>query len=178
MNLPGTKLYVQTEAVLTREPVSEALAQTIGGSVNFLLSRNYVEREWSVNGGYAYFTGQTALDTVWTVPTGFNATIADVVVGHKLVGTGGTTTINIERSTDNGSTWSTIFSTAPSIASNAANYAWCGIGQTVTGFTAPVLIGSPAAFNVSAGDGFRMSITSAMTGSATDLWARIILLSR
>lgn len=175
-NVPDLKQYIQIESVETREPIGEFLEQGMAGSINFCLSRDIKEHQWKANGGYRFFIGKQGTDTVWTAP--FDCQIMDVIIGHKSGGTGGTTQIDILRSTDNGSTWGTIFTTKPAITSSAAAFAWCGIGQTVTGFTAPVTVGSPAPYNVNAGDGFRMDILTGMTGNPQDVWIRFILLTR
>lgn len=167
-NVPEVKEFIQLESVLTREPLGEFLEQGMGGSINFLLTRDTKETEWKANGVYRQFVGKLGTDGVWVAP--FDCSIFNVIIGHKSGGTSGTTTVDIKRSTDNGANWSTIFTTQPAISPSAAAFGWCGIGQTVTGFTAPVLIGAPAPFDVNYGDGFRMDITSVMDGSPTDLW--------
>lgn len=177
-NLPEIKTYVQLEATETREPVGEFLVQGMGQSTNFLLTRDIKEHQWKANGSYRFFTGKTGTDTVWVAP--FDCVISKVIIGHKSVGgtASGSTVVDIERSTNNGSTWGTIFTTKPAILPAAAGFAWCATGQTVTGFTAPVLVGAPADFNVNENDGFRMTINSSIVGNPQDLWIRFILLTR
>lgn len=174
--VPEAKNYIQIPSVQTRSPVGEFLESNMGGDVNFLLTRDIKEHQWKANGAYSFFNLVNGVDTVWVSP--FDGFITNVIIGHKFGGSGGQTIVDVKRSTDNGSTWNTIFTTTPEISSTAANFAWAGIGSSVTGFVAPVLIGAPAQFNINVGDGFRMDVTQVMTGNPQDLWIRFIMNTR
>lgn len=175
-NVPELKEYIQLESVLTREPLGEFLEQGMGGSINFLLSRNAFEQIYKINGNVRFFNTKLSVDDLWIVP--FDCTILDVIFYQKTPGTSGTTQVDITRATTPGGSFTSIFSTKPAVDSTAAARSWCAIGQTVTGFTAPVLVGSPAAYNVNKYDGLSWDILSVQNGNPQDIAIKLVLLTR
>ena len=174
-NVPELKEYIQLESVLTREPLGEFLEQGMGGSINYLLTRNCFEQIFKINGNVRFFNGKLAVDDMWIVP--FDCTILDVILYQKDPGTSGTTLVDITRGTSGGP-FTSIFSTKPSVNSTAASRSWCAIGQTVTGFVAPVLVGSPAAYYINKGDGLGWDIKTVQNGNPQDLAIKLILQTR
>lgn len=166
-NLPGIREFIQQEATVTREPTGEFLFQGIGGSVNWLIPRSTEEARFDVTGAYSFFTGNVATDGIW-IPQ-FSGQILNVRIYQKTTGNSGITEVDVLRATTPGGSFASIFSVRPQISPSAASVSWCGIGDSVSGFTAPVLVGSPAPYTFNGGDGFRMDILSAMGGQPRDL---------
>jgi hypothetical protein len=99
-------------------------------------------------------------------------TIVDVIVYNLTAGTGGTTEFDVRVATLGGS-FTSIFSTTPKITSSAAANVWIRSGQTVTGCTAPIFTSQP--FSVSANQGIRVDLVTAMTGSPKDCGVILVL---
>lgn len=176
-NFPPSRLQIQTEALLTRDPVSESLMQPIAGSVNSILLYNYVAPTWKINGSYkgqANKINAPDLFYRWN----FNAQIINVVVFNADPGNSGVTEVDIKTANTPGGVFTSIFSTTPKVNSAAAQNVWCGIGETVTGMTAPVLTSSPGNLNVTAGDVMRMDLLQTMGGNPKGIQVSIYWLPR
>jgi len=173
-NAPSLVGYLQTEAIQTRQPDSESLWSTTAGSVNSSLDRQIEEHIFKANGAYSLFSGKLAVDQIWVVP--YNLTIIDAVISHGIAGITGTTEIDIKYATTPGGTWTSIFTVTPKIGTTASNYAWCGIGQTVTGFTAGTLSASP--FLITQGWALRMDVITTMSGGNRDVALKLKLRGR
>jgi hypothetical protein len=163
-DIPAVKSNIQTEAVQFRAAVSESILNTVGGSINFINTKQYDTKAYFINGPYNG-TGvlETAVDGLYIVPPGINATIFAVSMYNIVAGSGGTTTLDVLRATSSGGAFTTIFSTKPAIASSAGNNAYIATGGSGSGLTAPVLTGTT--FNLSAGDALRLDFTGKQTGS-------------
>jgi hypothetical protein len=175
-NLAANRQLIQTESVLTREPVSEFLNQAYGGNINYILPRLLPEQVFKINGNYRYYDTQLGVDGIWTAPVA--CVISNVIISHKTAGSGGITEIDIKTTTSPFIAWASIFSTTPKIDSSAPGFGWCGIGDVVGGFTAPILVGAPVEYAVAAGQAFRMDVISVMTGNPADVSIRLILNTR
>jgi hypothetical protein len=173
-NVPSLVGKIQQEAVYSRQPDSESLWSTAGGSINRLLDDDLREHVWTANGAYGLFSGVTGVDQQWVCY--YNCTIVDAIISHKAAGTGGTTEIDIKYSTNQGSSWTSIFSTTPKIGSTAPAFGSCSVSQTLTGFTPGVFSSSP--FNINAGTIFRMDMISAMSGGPRDVKLQLLLRAR
>lgn len=171
-NVPDVKQYVQIEATETRESIGEYLLQGIGGSTNFLLTRNIYEREFNLNGAYSYFSGKEGVDGLWVVP--FDCNIFNVYLSQDYSGSTSITEVDIKIATAPFGSWNSIFTTTPKVDTTAANFGWIGIGETVAGFTAPVLVGAPANYFIAQGSALRLDVISAMPG-ALNLTLKMVL---
>lgn len=156
---------IQQEAVAFRAAVSESILQTVGAAINFVNQKQYDSKAYFINGGYN-LTGvlETAVDGLYIVPPGINATIFAVSMFNITAGSGGTTTLDVLRATTSGGAFTSIFSTKPAIASTAGNNAWIATGGSGVGLTAPILTGGTT-FDINAGDALRLDFTGKQTGS-------------
>lgn len=129
---------IQIEETRFRAAVSEATAQRLGGSMNLILEREYQEKTFYVNGKYGTltipFTGIDGLELFL-----FDSTIINAFFFIKTAGTSGSTTLDIQYATTPGGSFTSIFSTKPSISYLAGDYAWCYVGSAFPNTTAPVL---------------------------------------
>lgn len=161
-DLPSSKLYVQTESTLTREPVSENLVQTNAGSTNFLLDTSIYVAEWKLNGPIKTFSGLTYVDGIFTFPEAYNWEIFDVAMYGAVMGSGGSTQFNILKASYGSSSFTSIFTTQPVITSAASAGVSVHEGDSVAGCTAPVLTIKP--FPIVAKDKLRLDVVSVQTG--------------
>lgn len=148
-----------------RAAVSEGTWQKIGGSVNFINDYQYDTKDFFINGPYTITaTADTAVDGLQVIPIGINIQIIGVAMYHITAGGGGTTSLDVKYATTPGGAFTSIFSTAPAIASTAGNNTWTQTGGSAgTGLTIPVMTSTP--FNLSAGNAFRIDFLSKQTGS-------------
>lgn len=165
MDLSPERKNLQVEESRTKFAVSESFAQKLGASVNFINNFQYDTKDFFANGTYN-ITGvnETAFDGLYVFP--FDVTIFFVAMFSSVAGSGGTTRLDIKRTTASGTTFATIFTTPPAIASTAdhTDEAYIYTGGTGTGMTAPVLIGGT--YDINAGDAIRADFLSKQTGSA------------
>lgn len=151
--------------------VSEFTWQKIGGSINFINDRQTMQFHFgiaraSVNSGNPTYDFLTTPFTNFGGPEQFpyDAEIIAASVYHGDAGSSGTTEIDIEWAAADSSSWASIFSTTPKVASTAASEVFfdtLGNATTPTGCTVPVL--SKTTFD--AGDKLRCNIESVMTGN-------------
>jgi hypothetical protein len=161
---------------LTREPVSENLVQTNGGSTNFLLDTSIYIAEWKLNGPIKLFAGQSYVDGIFTFPESYNWEIFDVAMYGGTMGSGGTTTFNILKASYGSGAFSTIFSTLPSISSSAGNGVSVHEGDVVSGCVAPVLTTKP--FPIVAKDKLRLDVSAVQSGSPRNFGIRVYYRAR
>lgn len=143
--ITGKKVFMQVEQLETRKPVSEFTMQGIGANINFLLDSYIPFYKFTINGLYRAAIGHTGIDGPMILH--FDGEIVNAVIYNNELGTSGSTIIDCELSQDNGATWTSIFSTLPAIDYTATTYAYCGVGETVTGCTAPVLTSPTVPFS-------------------------------
>jgi len=93
----------------------------------------------------------------------FAAKIVNVFMFAEVAGTAGTTELDVLVKPFGSGAFTSIFTTTPKIAYNAAANTWIGVGDTVTNATAPVLSSSP--FNVAAKTAMRCDLLAKQTGS-------------
>lgn len=162
-NVTSLKNYIQNEAIFTREAVSESVFTSLAEQGNFAMDTLGTNHAFKYNGVYGgnrafkdYLDGVLIFD--------WNAEIFEVQVFSGLGGASGTTDIDLQYSIDRGITYNSIFTTTPKIASTAASPTYVGIGETVTGCTAPVLISTP--YQVVKGGIIRLKFNTVMQGAA------------
>jgi len=136
--VPPSRQIMQLEELRFRAAVSEATAQKLGSSVNFFLEEIYEQKAWFVNGGYGVlstpFVGIDGMEFMFT-----NATLIDAFMFIKTAGSSGSTSLDIKYATTPGGSFTSIFSTPPSINYQAGNYAWVYVGSSFANTTAPIL---------------------------------------
>lgn len=164
-NLPSSRLFVQTESTTTRNPVSENLIQTIGGSVNFLISTQRDSLDWCLNGTVTLFSGKTAVDGLKLVPNDQLWTIVDVSMSiGGVIGVAGQTEFDIKVAANNSNAFTSIFTTTPYANTSADTYSCVNTGTSPTGWRTPVLTTNP--LNLNPGDKLRLDVISTMTGNS------------
>jgi hypothetical protein len=125
--------------------------------------------EFKIRGTYGGMSATNVVDGFWINSNPI--TIFNVFLYQKTPGTSGTTTIDIKYVPFGSSTSYSLFDTLPSVTPAAGSNVWCGMGDTVTGFTMPATFTSsnPEITGVGAKTGFRMDLISAQSGPAADL---------
>lgn len=163
-NLPSERLYIQTESVVTRAPVSENLMQTISGSVNALLDQTFL-MDFRMNGHYAGFAGEQGFDGI--VPFRKNCEIMEVFMYNDIPGSSGTTEVDILYTPSSANTWTSIFSQRPAIQSTAPSYSYVGTNFPSGFCVQPIMTSTP--FQVVAGGALRFDVISTMAGSPKNM---------
>ena len=110
---------VQIEETAYRAAVSEATFTRMGASVNFINERQHDDFEYRLNGPYSIGEGDSNLDG--QRPFLYNAELVGFGFANGIVGTGGTTEIDIEWYDSAGVNQGTIFTTPPTIDSTSSN---------------------------------------------------------
>jgi hypothetical protein len=115
--LPGTQFLAA---------VSEYIAQSMAGSVNFQNYFAHEEKQFFLNGQYN--VGQTLpqLGVDGLAVFEFDAQIIDVWLFNLVAGSSGSTEIDIKVANTSGGSFSSIFTTKPAISYLAGNDAWVG----------------------------------------------------
>lgn len=134
-----------------------ATVSGLAGTFVFALDGDY----WTANGGSFPANDQGAR---FIAP--FNLTITDVCLMNKVVGSSGTSEFQLKKSTSGTGTWTSIFSTTPKVTTTASGDAWICVGDTATGYTAPVLTGA----TMLSKQALRLDIVTAMAGQPQDAY--------
>lgn len=165
--LPSRQI-LQYEETRFRAAVSEATAQKMSGSINFFLEEIYQEKQFFVNGNYSLLTtpfiGIDGFDFMFN-----DTTLYDAFMFIKTAGSSGDTSLDIKYATTPGGSFTSIFSTPPSINYQAGNNFWVYGGTSFVHTTAPVL----GVTQLAAGTALRCDILSSQGG--TPLACGIIL---
>jgi hypothetical protein len=181
------RINLQDEEVKYRASVSEATLSRVASSVNFINYYQYKHFEFGYlkalsNSGsptYNQYTPPATISDVEPFPS--NSQIVAIVLQHNVSGSGGTSELDIQWSTENSGTWASIFSTTPKATSSApsdsqfdttyddATSSWVSIATTPAGCTIPVL--SKTMFN--AGDRLRCRAVSHQAGTPNGFTMRI-----
>jgi len=165
-DIPVSRTNIQIEGSQFRSAVSEFLIQSVGAGINFINNRQHSEKQFFLNGRYGSlptpFLGVDGL-TVWE----FDAEIINIWMFILEAGSGGTTELDLKIATTPGGAFTSIFSTTPKATSATSNFSWIGIGDTVTGMTAPVFstVNANGYYEVNAGDALRFDILSNQSGT-------------
>jgi hypothetical protein len=139
--------------------VSESILKRLGAVCNFINTRHIEREKFALNGFYEPRAGYLAVDGIFIFE--FDSEIVNAHIYNLIKGTGGTTELDIKWKPQVGGAWASIFSTTPKIASTVSDYSSCGVGDSITGFTAPVLSKTQFA----AKDMLRLDLVTCMTGS-------------
>ncbi|OPZ24611.1 MAG: hypothetical protein BWZ03_00086 [bacterium ADurb.BinA186] len=164
--IPPVRGIIYIEGARFRSAVSEELIQRLGATNNFISLYQYDTKDFFLNGPYSSVsTPQTAVDGLYVFP--FDVEIFDAVMFNIVSGSSGTTELDIKYATAPGGSFTSIFSTTPKITSAAGDYAWIGVGGSLTGATAPVFTSTPASpsFNVDAGWAVRIDLLQSQAGA-------------
>lgn len=170
-DLASAKLYVQTESVVTRQPVSESMLQTMGGSVNWLLDYTIFKHEFTMNNIISSFSGKNFVDGIKAFPATGNWQIIGQEIYGATMGTSGITQLDVQYAAQGTNVWTSIFSTLPSIASTATGPITIYDGDTSTGCVAGVLTSYPLL--MPARTMLRMNCISTQTNGAQNFGIKI-----
>ena len=133
------RILIQQEETSFRAAGSESTLSRVGATTNFINQYQANMREFMING--PYFTQPTpnlGVDGIVKFP--FNWELIDIYIYSGEVTSGsGLTELDIKWKPFNSGSYASIFSTTPKFNNTAAQFETCGLGQTKTGFTAPVL---------------------------------------
>lgn len=158
--------------------VSEFVIQKIAAALNFINMRQYDQQEFVAAGRYGAVLSEIGLPCLgatknYVAP--FDLEVTGVVIQTGIVGSSGSTVLDIHHLTDNGATDNgSIFSVKPAVASTADDDRHGGVvydpltgslvtlGTTPTGITVPTFVDLP--FELDQGDALRFDIDSVMGG--------------
>lgn len=165
--VPGERAFFFDEDVQYRAAVSESLLGKVARTNNFINRRHVETMRFKINGNYGPNVIATppflSVDGIHFFDSA--AEIANIIIYNRIKGTAGETKLDIKWKAQGGSTWTSIFTgvggVVPKFDASAADYDGCGMGATVTGFTAAV----PVKTQFAAGDMIRMDLMEAMTGN-------------
>lgn len=157
------RTFMQKEEAAYGAAVTEALLSKLGAQLNFLNLRHHETKRFTINGNYDISSVATlpynAIDGLHVFE--FDCEILNIWIYNREKGTAGTTQLDLKWKSSSGSSWASIFSTLPSFTTTASNFESCSVGESKTGFVAPVL----SKTNFNAGDMIRMDLNTCMTGN-------------
>jgi hypothetical protein len=130
---------IQEQEVQFKAGVSEYTARRLASNVNFLFDYHIFDHAFKINGPMGPFSGKNGVDGPFVFE--HDATIIDVIIYRNEAGSGGNFQVDIKQSTFPSGAWTSILSTQPVISSSAAAFTTCGVGDSVSGCTAPVISG-------------------------------------
>jgi len=152
---------IQTAESTFKAAVSEYTQNRIAANLNTLYSNAMTSHLFKMNGGISGFVSHTGVDGIFTFP--FNAAIYQVFAYLETPGSSGTMTLDLKVSPFGTNTYTSIFTTAPSIQYTAAASTSIYVGSSVANTTAPVLTSSPILVNQF--DQIKMDVLSMQSGS-------------
>lgn len=177
-DVPPLRQNLQIEACQFRAAVSESFAQAMGGAENFINYFQYSEKNFVANGQYNLMTApQTFVDMVTVFP--FDAQVVDVWFYNLTAGASGSTQVDILVATPGTATgsWTSIFTTKPSIAYNAGDNTWVGVQNNALvgplyshSYTPPAntvqpVLNTSVSSLITSGQGMRFDILTQQTGT-------------
>jgi hypothetical protein len=162
MELAALKKFIQVEEVKYKAAISEVTGRKLGQMLNFLGRRLHETKAFDLNGPYYIVPDpQVGVDGLRVFE--FDAEIFNVWMYNLVPGTSGITELDLRLINAPGDAGSTIFTTTPKIDSTAAANSYIGVGGTVTGCVAPVLLTSPIL--VTAGQALSLDKIQSMPGA-------------
>lgn len=160
-DLAESRNIMQAEEVRYRGAIAESLLTRMGAVMNFISKRQHDKRDLFANGRYNIMSIYPQLGVDGLVVFEFPVEIINLYIWNGVSGVSGTTELDIKWKPQASGSYASVFSTTPKIAPAAASFQVAGVGDSITGFTAPVL--SKTLFN--AKDVLRMDILQVMTGN-------------
>lgn len=161
--VPDLKKYIVGQEIVNGSSVSEATWRKIGGMINFLGHRMYLQKAFTINGNYGLLPSIAypveAIDGLQFFE--FDAEIFNVWVYNLVTGLSGITELDLKVKPKLSGSFTSIFSTTPKIGTTAPANVFFEIGDVATGITAPVLDGG-APYNVNAGDAIKLDLIGPM----------------
>lgn len=148
MDVNPARINIQAEEVAYRSAVSESTFTRVAAAINHINYYQYKHFEFGFLKGitstgqakYNTFTAPLVISDSEAFPT--DSEIVGITVEHNTSGSSGTSTLEIDWTTQNSASWTSIFSTPISVTSAApadAQFDTFGNATTPTGCTVPVL---------------------------------------
>lgn len=153
------RFIIQQEECAAQAATSESVFSRMGATNNFINLRHANVREFNINGPYWIIAPpNNQIDGIIRFP--YNWELIDVYIysGQTTSGSG-VTNLDLKWKPFSSGSYASIFSSTPTFNSTAAPYETCGIGQSKTGFTSPIL--AKTQFN--AYDQIRFDLLSAVS---------------
>lgn len=126
--------------------------------------------DMKINGLVGGAPAQNGVDGFWIAPT--NMQILNVFIYQEVAGGGGTTELDLKVKPFASGAFTSVFLTTPKVVPASGANAWAGVGDSVTGVTAPVLTSLPYA--VAAKSALRMDLLQAQTTTAAGVGLIIV----
>lgn len=165
------KYTIQTEETTAQAATSESVFTRVGATNNFLAERELDQKDFNLNGLYNIIMINSDCDGKITYPYPFEIVTLGIYNG-SINGSSGLTELDVKWKPQNSGAFSSIFTTTPKFTSAAAADSSCFVGQSVAGFTAPVLLKTTFA----AYDQLRIDILQTVVGTVD--YAGIKIFSR
>lgn len=163
------RLMIQQEETRSQAAVSESTMSRVGGAINFINTRHIYQHDWNLNGKYnSVVTPNVGLDGFITYPFAFEI-VQFMLFSGENVGSGGITEIDVKWKPELSGAFASIFSTTPKFTNAAGANESIRIGQSRTGWTAPVL--SKTEFD--AYDILRFDLLQAVSGDPNGAFAKV-----
>ena len=157
---------LHVEDVKHKRSLSENFAFKLASTMNFISKRQNDKHSWHLNGSYRLGVGSTGPDGIF--PCLFNMAITGFAYYNGKTGTTGTTTIDVHHISASGIDNGSIFSTLPSVDTNAANDTttiYDVLNSTTIAKPTGHTLGVMSTTEFSAGDVLRLDLDSAMSGA-------------
>lgn len=146
-------VYDQAASLWYVSSVGGSATASTGGQKSFTMK---------INGLYGGSGAINGADGFWVAPT--NCKITNVFIYVDVAGGSGTTDLDLKIKPFASGSFTSVFLTRPSVTAGAGANAWCGVGDTVSGCTAPVLSSLP--FAVAAKSALRLDLITAQALNA------------
>lgn len=162
---------IQVEETKPQAALSESLMTRLGAAINFVNKRQLTQHDFNLLGCYNIVeVPNNGIDGFITYPFAFEIYDIQVMSGDDN-GTSGTTELDLKWAADGSTSFASIFSTTPKFTSAAAAFSSIRPGQTVTGWTAPVL--SKTTF--AAYDKIRLDLLQAVAGDPQHCYVKLFI---
>lgn len=158
-DIPSERKMIQIEETKPQAAVTESVMSRVGAGINFINKAHFYVKEFCLNGKYNITVPNLSVDGAFTYPFAFE--IVEIVVkAGSVIGSSGTTEVDLKWKQEVGGSYVSIFSTTPKWTPSAAADSSVRIGVTRTGWTAPVLSKTQFA----AYDLIKLDLLQAITG--------------
>lgn len=166
----SSQLMNDTKIYVTANGLNKTLSQAIidnnlgGGGASKKVF------DMKLNGAYGGAAAYNGVDGLWIAPNALQ--ITNIFIYQDTPGSGGTTTLDLKVKPFLSGSFTSVFLTTPKVNNAAGSHVWCGVGDAVGGFTAPVLTSLP--FAVAAKSALRMDLLGAQSGAAAGVGLIIV----
>jgi hypothetical protein len=175
MDILEERKLIQVEETKPQAAISESLMTRVGAGINFINKRHLYQHDWHLNGKYNIITPPNfGLDGFITYPFPFQLMDVQVFAGEN-VGISGFTELDVQWTPDNvAPAYQSIFDITPKFDSTVNPFETIRIGQTKSGWTAPVL--NKTLFD--AYDILKLDLLNAVDGEPNGVFVKLFILPR